>query len=139
MQDQNYTLIRILICMVTHRILLKIYGLPFGRLLFHHASCGKRHLVFLGYYVMLISCVWVFLFPIRVSVVVCLDNDNLKDIKHNWNSVWWFLKMIDNNNIFFFKFHESQQKTDMVYELRHLYQDWFTHVIRVSFTVGVQL
>ena len=101
MQDQNYILLRVLIWMVTHRILLEIYGGPFG-LLFHHASCGKRHLVFLGYYVTLIRCVWVFLFPIRVSVAVCLDN--LKDIKNNWNSVWRFLKTIDNSNIFFSNF-----------------------------------
>ena len=126
-------LLRVLIWMVTHRILLEINGGPFG-LLFHHASCGKRHLVFLGYYVLLIRCVWVFLFPIRVSVAVCLDN--LKDIKNNWNSVWRFLKMIDNSNIFF-KFLESQQKQQAVYRLRHLYQD--VHVCWLSRSLQLAL
>ena len=93
MQDQTYILIRIFIWFLTHRIILEIYGRPFG-LLFHHASCGKRHLVFLGCYVTLIRCVWVFLFPIRVSVAVCLDNDNLKDDKNNWNSVFNFWKWL---------------------------------------------
>ena len=70
----------------------------------------------------LIRCVWVFLFPIRVSVAVCLVNDNLKDIKNNWKrliTVIYFLNFMNRNknNTGFINW-DTFIKTDLLLLLR---------------------